>query len=133
MRLADEDDDEGLAFADRGNSRGNERVAEVLDRLPDMALSAVSYMELVQGLRDKAELRQLHRALHFWSATIIHVDESISSRASFLMEQHALADSLQVADALIAATAVESGRILLTGSVKHYERLPGITVESFRP
>lgn len=115
------------------NLRGNERAADILDRLQDWALSAVSYMELVQGLRNKDELRQLHRALHFWDATIIHVDASISSRASFLMEEHALADSLQVADALIAATAVESGRILLTGNVKHYKRLPGITLESFRP
>lgn len=115
------------------NLRGNEKAAARLDAEHDLALSAVTYMELVQGLRNQAELRQLRQAMRFWEATLIHVDVAISARASVLMEQHALADSLQLADALIAATAVEAGRILLTGNVKHYRRLPGLALERFRP
>lgn len=115
------------------NLRGNERAAEALDNTPAFALSSVSYMELVQGLRNSRELRQLRQALRFWSADVIHVDEAISARASFLMEEHALADGLQVADALIAATALETGRALLTGNVKHYRRLPGLELEAFEP
>ena len=115
------------------NLRGNERAAETLDRQSGFALSAVSYMELVQGMRNKQELRQLRQAMQFWGASVIHVDEAISSRASFLMEEHAHADSLQVADALIAATALEMGCSLLTGNVKHYKKLPGLSLLRFKP
>ncbi|MDN3517847.1 type II toxin-antitoxin system VapC family toxin [Aquisalimonas lutea] len=115
------------------NLRGNERAAQVLDEQEALAFSAVTYMELVQGLRNKDEFRRLRQAIRYWHATIIHVDASTSARASFLMEEHALSDSLQVADALIAATALETGCELLTGNVKHYRKLPGVSLQAFRP
>jgi predicted nucleic acid-binding protein len=43
------------------------------------------------------------------------------------MEEHAFTDALQVADALIVATALETGWPLLTGNDKHYKRLPVLT------
>jgi len=66
------------------NLRGNIRAAEVLDAEPALTISAVSYMELVQGMRDKAELRILRQALPFWSARIVHVDEAINSSAELM-------------------------------------------------
>lgn len=115
------------------NLRGDHRAAKLLDGARGFAVSAVSYMELLQGLRDKKELRQLRQAFQYWHADIIHVSEAISARASFLMEEHALADSLQLADALIAATAMETGRELITRNVKHYRQLPGLALRPFRP
>lgn len=75
----------------------------------------------------------LRKAIRFWQSRIVHVSESLSARASYLVEEHALADSLQVADALIAATALEEGCPLLTGNVKHYKKISGIALERFRP
>lgn len=115
------------------NLRGNERAATVLDQADGFYLSSVTYIELVQGLRNKEEFRQLRRALSFWKAEIIHVNESISARASYLVEEHAFADALQLADALIAATALETGWPLLTGNTKHYKRIQGMEIERFRP
>lgn len=115
------------------NLRGNMRAAAVLDAQAGFAISAVTYMELVQGMRNKEELRRLRQAITFWDAAIVHVSEPISARASYLVEEHALADSLQVADALIAATALETGTPLLTGNVKHYKKIPGLVVQRFKP
>lgn len=115
------------------NLRGNAKAAERLDGLEGFCLSAVSYMELVQGMRDKNELRVLKQALVFWEAPIVHMDTAISTRASFLMEQHALSSSMQLADALIAATALERGLDLLTGSDKHYRPVDGLSIQIFRP
>lgn len=47
------------------NLRGNARAADRLDAMP------VTYMELVQGVRDKSELRALRQALSFWSARVV--------------------------------------------------------------
>lgn len=115
------------------NMRGNTRAAEVLDRHRGFLISAVSYMELVQGLRSKDELRVLRKAIRFWQSGIVHVNEAICARASFLVEEHALSDGLQLADALIAATALEEGCPLLTGNVKHYRKIGGIALQRFKP
>lgn len=115
------------------NLRGNAVAASLLDDNRGFSLSAVTWMELVQGVRDGAELRTLRQALHFWRATILHVDESVSARASFLVEEHALANSLQLADALIAATALESGLPLVTANDRHYRCIEGLEIRVFRP
>jgi predicted nucleic acid-binding protein len=115
------------------NLRGEPSAANRLDRERGFAISAVTYMELTQGVRDKNELSVLRRALRFWSSDILHVDSAISARAMFLVEEHALSDSLQLADALIAATALEYGLPLLTGNVKHYRPIDGLVTETFRP
>ena len=51
------------------NLRGNARAADRLDAMQGFLLSAATYMELVQGVRDKSELRALRQALSFWSAS----------------------------------------------------------------
>lgn len=115
------------------NLRGNNRAAEVLDAGAPFYLPAVTWMELAPGARDKDELRVLRRALHFWSARILHVNEAISARASFLIEEHALGDGMQLADALIAATALEYGLDLFTANDKHYRVVDGLAISIFRP
>lgn len=115
------------------NFRGNTDAADRLDALDGIKLSAVTYMELVQGMRNKQELRDLRLALAHWDAEIIHIDEAISSRAAFLVEQHYLSSGLRLADALIAATALDQGETLLTANDKHYRLVDQLSLEVFRP
>ena len=90
-------------------------------------------MELVQGVRDKGELRALRQSLSFWSARVVQIDEAISARACFLVEQYALSHAMQMADALIAATALELGFDLLTANDRRYRHVDGLVIEVFRP
>ncbi len=113
------------------NLRGNEKAAELLDANPGFRISAVTYMELAQGVRDKDEFRLLREALWFWQTTIVHISEPISARASYLVEQHALSAGLQVADALIAATALDAGLILISGNEKHYRTIEDLSFQEF--
>jgi predicted nucleic acid-binding protein len=96
-------------------------------------MSAVSYMELVQVLRDKAEFRALRQALRFWNASVEPVTEEISARAMFLIEEHALSHNMQLADALIAATALNLGLPLVTANDRHYRHVDGLEITIFRP
>lgn len=115
------------------NLRGNERARSLLDSTPGFTISAVSYMELVQGLRNKSELRTLRQALHFWRASVLPIDSEISARAMFLVEEYSLSHNMQMADALIAASAQSSGLTLLTANDKHYKYVDGLDVSVFRP
>ncbi|MEA3308619.1 MAG: type II toxin-antitoxin system VapC family toxin [Chloroflexota bacterium] len=113
--------------------RGNTKARDYLNNNPHFRLSVISYMELVQGMRNKRELQSLRRALRNWHAEIIYLNEEISSKAMFYVEQHYLSHSVALADALIGATSVAYGIPLLTGNYKHYRILKGIDVTQFNP
>lgn len=113
--------------------RGNEKARDYLDANPYFRISVVTYMELVQGMRNKQELRALRLALRNWKAEVIYINEEISSKAMFYVEQHYLSHSVALADALIAATAVSYGLSLLTGNDKHYKVLKELDVNKFSP
>jgi len=115
------------------NFRGSERAAQALDQLAAISLSAVSYMELLQGLRDKSELRALRQAIRYWRADILHLDHDISSRAMYLVETYSLSHGLQIADALIASTALSVGLPLFTANDKHYRFIDDLEIKIFRP
>lgn len=115
------------------NLRGNERAQRFLDELAHFQLSAVTYMELVQGLRNKSELKALHQAMRYWGARIEPISEAISSRAMYLVETFSLSHGLQMADALIASTAVTLGETLVTANDKHYRFIEDLEIEVFRP
>ena len=49
------------------------------------------------------------------------------------VENHALSHGMQLADALIAATAIETSLTLITANTRHYRFLPDISLRSYRP
>ncbi|WP_017926228.1 type II toxin-antitoxin system VapC family toxin [Thioalkalivibrio sp. HL-Eb18] len=115
------------------NLRGNQRASEWLDSSPGFTVSAVTYMELVQGLRDQSEFRALRQAMQYWDARIQPVSEAISNRATFLVETYALSHNMQMADALIAASATQLGLPLVTANDRHYRHIEGLEIHLFRP
>ena len=66
-------------------------------------------------------------------AQIVTLTESIGQRAMHLIDQYALANGLRLGDAMIAATAMEHGLILLTANVKHFGSIAGLVLEKFDP
>jgi len=113
--------------------RGNQKAYEILNKNKGFIISVVTYMELVQGMRNKQELTLLRKALKIWETKIIYITEEISSKAMFYVEQHYLSHSVQLADALIGATAVAHGELLVTGNVKHYKIVKEINLTGFVP
>jgi hypothetical protein len=113
--------------------KGNSKAYRTIEDSKPFFISVVTYMELVQGMRDKNELNNLRRALHEWGAKILYISEEISIKAMFFVEQHFLSNSIQLADALIGATAISHGFPILTGNDKHYKALKGLEVKKFRP
>ncbi len=113
--------------------RGNEKARDVVENNPGFSISVVTYMELVQGMRNQRELKELRRALRDWKVEIQYIDEEISSKAMFLVERHFLSDSMRLADALIASTALTNGISILTANDKHYKVVNQLEVKVFRP
>jgi predicted nucleic acid-binding protein len=65
--------------------------------------------------------------------TILHINEIISEQAIVLVEQYGLSHGLELADSLIASSAIAYRDILLTGNFKHYSYIPGMQITQFFP
>jgi len=113
--------------------KGNENAYQVIENSSNFFISVVTYMELVQGMRNKKELNNLRKALHIWNAKMLYISEEISAKAMFYVEQHFLSHSMQLADALIGATAITYGNPVLTGNDKDYRVLKDLEIKRFRP
>jgi hypothetical protein len=111
--------------------RGNPRAAHWLDRLQPLTISSVSYLEVLQGMRNKAELVAVQKMLLQRKTNVLPITEAITRRATELMEAMTLSHGMQMGDALIAATALEHGLPVLTGNVKHFTAIPGLIIEGF--
>ena len=78
--------------------KGNEKAYKVIENSKNFFISVVTYMELVQGMRNKNELNELPKALHVWNvwnSKILYISEEISVKAMFFVEQHFLSHSIQ--------------------------------------
>ena len=113
--------------------KGNQNAFKVIEEAEIFYISVVTYMELVQGMRNKNELVALRRALHAWKTKLLYLSEEISIKAMFLVEQHDYSHSIRLADALIGATAISHGLPILTGNDRHYRILKGLQTKKFRP
>ncbi len=113
--------------------RGSEAAKQAVEDNMPFSISVVTYMELVQGMINKAEMKKFQRQLQRWNVNIIQIDKEISARAMFYVQEYALSHSMMLADGLIAATVVQYGEVLLSANDKHYKYLPMIEVKNFDP
>lgn len=84
-------------------------------------------------MRNKTELLAVKNMLERRSARLLPITETITLRATELMESLTLSHGLQMGDALIAATAIEHQLPLFTANVKHFSAVATLTVEAFVP
>lgn len=120
-------DTDVLIWYMRGHSKAKVRVEESIP----FSISAVTYMELIQGMKDKNELRRFQKTMRAWNTRVVHIDQEISSRAVFYVQEYSLSHSMMMADALIAATAVQHGERLFTANDKHYRFVPNLEITKF--
>jgi predicted nucleic acid-binding protein len=67
------------------------------------------------------------------SVTIHEIDADISYQARQLVKQYALSHSMEVGDALIAATALAKDEVLCTGNIKHFSVVSGLILDHYSP
>ena len=92
--------------------------------------SIITYLELIQGVRSKAELKNLQEIMTGAGFNILPINEDISRLAGIYMENYKFISGLGIYDAIIAATASHHGRTLFTGNFKHFKGLD-ISVRRF--
>lgn len=110
--------------------KGNEKVRAELKQIgyATLGISVITVMELFYGARNKKELERLKKSLE--SLQVFHLTPTISTKALELIESYAKSHTLQIPDALIAATVLEKDMALYTLNMKDFQFIPRINLYS---
>lgn len=113
--------------------RGNTNAQIVIDNDENRFVSVVTYMELIQGARNKQEQKMIKNFLSALNFQTLPVTENISHRAAIFMEEFALKSCMGIADALIFATACENSLTLCSSNYKHFKDIVSLETNIFKP
>lgn len=103
--------------------RGYPEARSLFDLLPDdCALSTVTVAELHAGVREGVERQALVALLDTFE--LIGLSAAIAIQGGILRRDWGKSHGPGLNDALIAATALASGRVLLTLNAKHFPMMP---------
>jgi predicted nucleic acid-binding protein len=90
----------------------------------ELAVSVISWFELLAGCRNRREELRLERMLgHFQVVPVVEKDCPLSLR---WYRRFHLSDGVGALDCLIGAAAVRLGIPLLSANTKHFRKLPGL-------
>lgn len=104
--------------------RGNAPISTFLNQQIDrIYISAVTDMELAQGVRNKRELQTYYKLLETFDIELIEINKPISALAREWVRQYGLSHNLHLADALIAATAKHQQLTLFTHNIRDFQFL----------
>ena len=113
--------------------RGNEKAAKLIEKDDGRQLSIQSYMELLQGAKNKAQHKYVKDFICQFEFSILPLTENIGHRALIYVEEYALSSSMRSGDAIIAATAVENNMKLVSSNVKHFKVVKELQLKAFKP
>jgi tRNA(fMet)-specific endonuclease VapC len=109
-------------------SRSNQAAIACIDHLrSDWALSAITTLEFISGAKSQREVQLIDRLIEVYET--IPVNAAICELAYELLKTYARSKGLRTFDSLIAATAIEERRTLVTKNRKHFEMIEGLTVD----
>jgi predicted nucleic acid-binding protein len=113
--------------------RGNIKAAKLIEKTREHKISILTYMELLQGAKDKKQHKYTIDFLKTFDFEILPLTENIGHRAAVYVEEYSLSHNIRAGDAIIAATAVENGQSLSTANVKHFKHIKELDLVIFRP
>jgi len=113
--------------------RGNHRAAALVEREEERCISVLTYMELLQGAREKRQHETILDFLSEYSFRILPLSENIGHRAAIYIEEYSLSHGLRAGDAIIAATATDNNFALCTSNFRHYRPIKELKLRVFKP
>ena len=113
--------------------RGLEEAARIIEETPyeHRCVGSVCIMELIQGCKNKKELKVISDFCRENFSRVIHCDEIISEKAISLLRSYSLSHGLRTVDAIIAATSMTGKFTLVTGNWRHFNMIEKMKLVRF--
>jgi predicted nucleic acid-binding protein len=113
--------------------RGNRNAARLIENAEDRYLSIQSYMELLQGAKNKLQHKNVKDFISDFGFFVLPLSENIGHRALIYVEEYALSSGMRAGDAIIAATAVENNLPVVSSNAKHFKVVRELQLKVFKP
>jgi tRNA(fMet)-specific endonuclease VapC len=121
-------------FLKQKNATVEANALQYLAQHQQFSISSMTRYEIIRGLKDKGATRQLQRFDEFCNhSEIIPITDAILDRTAELWVSgrqggHPHRDP----DLIIAATAIEFDRVLVTGNASDFRWIANLTIEDWR-
>ena len=112
--------------------RGNNKAAQLVEKDENRQLSIQSYMELLQGAKNKLHHKYVKNFISEFEFSILPLTENIGHRALVYVEEYALSSGMRAGDAIIAATAIENNEMLISSNIKHFKVINELQFKAFK-
>ncbi|QDT38394.1 type II toxin-antitoxin system VapC family toxin [Stratiformator vulcanicus] len=98
------------------------------------SISSITRYEILRGLKHKGATRQVRKFEEFCRHSVVHAvtDEILDRTADLWVLGERGGRPHRDADLIIAATALEHDRVLVTGNTPHFEWIPNLSLENWR-
>jgi len=83
--------------------------------------------------QNKSQHNHTKDFLSEYNFRVLPITENIGHRASIYIEEYSLSSGLHAADTIIAATAVENNKILVSSNTKHFKPIKDLKLKKFKP
>lgn len=113
-------------------TRGNNQAIQLLNtyqKQHQLCVSSITRYELLIGSRNKSELKDLLELLTFFNT--LSLNNEIAQMAEKLIIDYNLSHNLQLADALIASTALVNNVALLSRNKKDFQYIDKLNLISY--
>ena len=107
----------------------NDVLSPLLENKTTLFINSIIEMELLQGVRNKNELKAIEKKLH--SFRLLDMQQVIFDLATDYVRTYRLSHGLALPDAVIGATAIYYQIPLLTYNRKDFKFLPEIQLANF--
>ena len=99
-----------------------------------LAFSTITAYEIIRGMHANRAVRQLAEFLKtVGTSDVFPVTMQVLNRAAELWANaHRSGHPHDDADLIIASTALEAGRVLVTGNTDHFAWIPGLSLQNWR-
>jgi tRNA(fMet)-specific endonuclease VapC len=110
------------------------RAQAYLHQHQQFAFSAVTRYEILRGLKDKGAIGQQQRFAAFCANSLIFAitDAILDRTADLWVAARKRGLPRRDSDLIIASTALEHGRDLVTGNTAHFSWIPGLIIDDWR-
>jgi len=115
---------------------GHERVRARIGAAPrgSLAISALTTVEIWTGITGAREPRAKRIAFEAWLKVMrVAPFDAAAAHQAFLIQRYLRQTGQQIGrtDPMIAAQAIAAGAICVTDNLRHFLRIPGLTIENW--
>jgi len=104
--------------------KGIEDIKNQLSQIQIPCINFIVEMELLQGAKDRRELKKILKELNSFNRLYFH--NEIARLSTQLLKDYGLSHNLQIADAIIAATCLVYNIPLFTHNIRDFKFIPNL-------